>query len=166
MATVKELMDQLPQRGQVRWIGVRSARRAPMQVVEQVEAVMGKGLTGDRYRGQTGGAGKRQVTLVQYEHLGAIASMLGRKSIDPADLRRNIAVSGINLIALKGKQFRIGGAVFEYTGLCHPCSRMEETFGRGGYNAVRSHGGINARVIKAGIIELGAAVEVVANTSA
>ena len=57
MATVKELMDQLPQQGQVCWIGVRSARRAPMQVVKQVEALVGKGLTGDRYRGQAGGAG-------------------------------------------------------------------------------------------------------------
>ncbi len=166
MATVKELMDQLPQQGHVQWIGVRAQRRGKVQVVQQVEAVIGKGLTGDRYRGQTGGAGKRQVTLLQHEHLAAIASMLGRTEVNPADLRRNITVSGINLIALKGKQFRIGTAVLEYTGLCHPCSRMEETFGRGGYNAVRGHGGINAKVIKGGIIELGATVEAVAYVSA
>lgn len=166
MATVKELMDQLPQQGQVRWLGVRSGRRAPMQVVERLEALVGKGLTGDRYRGQSGSAGKRQVTLVQHEHLAAIASMLGRPCIDPLDLRRNIAVSGINLIALKGKQFRMGTAVLEYTGLCHPCSRMQETFGRGGYNAVRGHGGICARVVQDGIIKLGSSVEVVAYSSA
>jgi MOSC domain-containing protein YiiM len=166
MSTVKQLMDQLPQLGKVEWIGVRPARRAAVQVVAQVEAVIGKGLTGDRYRGQTGGAGKRQVTLIQHEHLAAIASMLGRPSIDPADLRRNIAVSGINLLALKGKQFRIGSAVFEYTSLCHPCSRMEETFGKGGYNAVRGHGGINAKVIQQGVVELGSEVEVIGFISA
>lgn len=166
MATVKELMDQLPQRGKVQWIGVREQRRGAVQVVKQVEAVIGRGLTGDRYRGQTGGAGKRQVTLLQHEHLAVIASMLGRESIDPAELRRNIAVSGINLIALKGKQFRIGTAVFEYTCLCHPCSLMEEVYGKGGYNAVRGHGGICAKVIKEGVIDLGAEVEVVGFTSA
>lgn len=166
MATVKELMDQLPQLGTVEWIGVRSARRGAVQVVKQVEAVIGRGLTGDRYRGQTGGAGKRQVTLIQHEHLTTIASLLNRSSIDPADLRRNIAVSGINLIALKGKQFRIGTAVFEYTCLCHPCSLMEEVYGKGGYNAVRGHGGICARVIKEGVIEQGSVVEVVGFTSA
>ncbi len=63
-------------------------------------------------------------------------------------------ISGINLLALKGKQFRIGGAVLEYTGLCHPCSFMESTFGPGGYNAVRGHGGITARVIERGTIAL------------
>jgi len=166
MTTVKQLMDQLPQLGRVEWVGVRPKRLAPVQAVVQVEAVVGKGLTGDRYRGQTGGAGKRQVTLIQHEHLAAISSMLGRPSIDPAELRRNIAVSGINLLALKGKQFRIGTAVFEYTCLCHPCSRMEESFGKGGYNAVRGHGGICAKVVKEGVIELGAEVEVIGFTSA
>jgi len=31
---------------------------------------------------------------------------------------------------------------------------MEETFGAGGYNAVRGHGGINACVITPGVIQL------------
>jgi MOSC domain-containing protein YiiM len=48
-----------------------------------------------------------------------------------------VLVEGINLLSLKGKQFRIGEAVFEYSGECHPCSRMEEALGAGGYNAMR-----------------------------
>ena len=63
-------------------------------------------------------------------------------------------VSGINLLALKEREFKIGSAILKMTGLCHPCSRMEETFGEGGYNAVRGHGGITARIIKPGIIKL------------
>jgi MOSC domain-containing protein YiiM len=122
-----------------------------MQEVNTIDASTADGLTGDRYSGRSG---KRQVTLIQWEHLAAIASMLGTARIDPASLRRNIAVSGVNLLAFKGKQFAIGQAIFEYTGLCHPCSFMEEMFGSGGYNAVRGHGGITARVIVSGTIKL------------
>ena len=148
-----ELLASVPRAGKVQWIGVRSARRAPLVVVDAVEAREGRGLTGDHFRG--GAASKRQVTLIQAEHLRVIAELLGRDSVDPALLRRNIVVSGINLLALTGAQFEIGGAVMEGTGGCHPCSRMEETFGAGGYNAVRGHGGITARVVSGGVIRLG-----------
>jgi len=145
------LFDTLPQQGRVEWIGIRPERRAPIDVVSHVQADTQLGLIGDRYAGSSG---KRQVTLIQWEHLPAIASMLNLEQLDPALLRRNIAISGVNLLALKGKQFSLGEAVLEYTGLCHPCSFMEETFGPGGYNAVRGHGGLTARVISSGQISL------------
>ncbi len=151
MKTLDTLFKTLPQQGKVTWIGVRPERRAEMLIVDAVEAKTQHGLTGDRYAGRSG---NRQVTLIQSEHLPVIASTLGLASVDPALLRRNICVSGINLLALKDKQFQIGEVILEYTGLCHPCSFMEETFGAGGYNAVRGHGGINARVIQSGIIHL------------
>ena len=69
-------------------------------------------------------------------------------------LRRNLVVEGINLLALKKQKFRIGGAVFLTTGLCHPCSRMEKVLGYGGYNAMRGHGGITAQVIIDGMIHI------------
>lgn len=133
------------------WLGLRSERKAAIIVVDKVEASLTSGLIGDRYAGRSG---KRQVTLMQAEHLPVIASLLNLDSIDPATLRRNICIKGLNLLALKEKHFQIGDAVLEYTGLCHPCSFMEETFGQGGYNAIRGHGGITARVLKAGVIKL------------
>lgn len=149
---LQQLLNQLPQRGEVRWLSVRPDRRAAVVSVEAVMAKAGSGLVGDHYRSF---GGKRQVTLLQWEHLPAIAAMLGRDKIEPELLRRNLAVSGINLLALKDKHFSIGAAVFEFTGLAHPCSRMEEIFGAGGYNAVRGHGGITARVVSGGVIRLG-----------
>lgn len=158
MQSVAELMSVLPQRGRVVWIGVRPARRTAMLAAERVLARSDEGLKGDRY---ARAGGKRQVTLIQGEHLDALAGMLGVAEVAPAVVRRNVVVRGINLLALKGRRFQVGDALFEWTGLCHPCSRMEEVLGPGGYNAMRGHGGITARVIEDGELELGSVVRVV-----
>ena len=151
------LLDALPQVGTVRWIGLSPGRRQPINEVERVLCEVGTGLVGDRHA--LSGRGKRQVTLIQHEHFAAIASMAGRDGVAPSELRRNIVVSGLNLLALKGKTFRVGQAMLEYTGLCDPCSRMEETLGEGGFNAMRGHGGITARVLEAGEIAVGDSVQ-------
>ncbi len=147
------LLNTLPQTGRVEWIGVRPARDAPMNVLDSVFVGKGKGLSGDRFNGRADSP--RQVTLIQHEHLPVIASCLGMGKIEPDMLRRNIVVSGINLLALKDKSFRLGDSILEMTGLCHPCSKMERALGAGGYNAVRGHGGITARVIREGMVRLG-----------
>jgi MOSC domain-containing protein YiiM len=150
------LMATLPRPGQVRWIGLRPARDIPMQEVDRVEVVAGKGLVGDRYKS---GSGKRGVTFIQAEHLPVVAALSGLAEVAPATLRRNVVVSGLPVIALKGRRFRIGTAVFEGTGDCDPCSRMEAALGPGGYNAMRQHGGLCARVLTSGSFGLGDAVE-------
>ncbi len=155
--TIETLLSTLPQIGKVEWIGLRPERRAQMQCVDSVLASTNEGLIGDRYAGRSG---KRQVTLIQHEHLPVIASTLGIPHCSPELLRRNISVSGINLLALKGKTFRIGEALLEYTGACHPCSFMEQTFGPGGYNAVRGHGGITAQVHQSGTIMINDSVSI------
>lgn len=146
------LMATLPRPGQVRWIGLRPARDVAMVDVARVEAVAGKGLVGDRY---TSGSGKRGITLIQAEHLPAIAALSGHETVVPALLRRNVVVSGIPLVALKGRRFRIGQALFEGTDDCDPCSRMEAALGPGGYNAMRGHGGLCARILESGLIAVG-----------
>ena len=150
-----KLMATLPRPGRVEWIGLRPARGQSMEAVEQIEAVTGKGLIGDRY---SGGSGKRGVTLIQAEHLPVIAALSGHASVAAALLRRNVVVSGLPLIALKERRFRIGDVVLEGTGECDPCSRMEAELGAGGFNAMRSHGGLCARIVEGGWIALGDAV--------
>jgi MOSC domain-containing protein YiiM len=142
--------------GVVTWIGLRPARRADPTAVAQATLDPDCGLIGDHYR--SGGQRTRQVTLIQGEHLTAIAGYLGLTRLPPEQLRRNIVVDGINLLALQGTRFRLGPTVLEATGACHPCSRMEEVLGPGGYNAVRGHGGITARIVTGGQIQLGDAV--------
>ncbi|ANE42518.1 MOSC domain-containing protein [Deinococcus puniceus] len=106
------------------------------------------------------GPGKRQVTLIQAEHLPVIAALAGVQTVTPEEMRRNIVVSGLSVLALKDARFQLGEVILEGTGECHPCSRMEETFGAGGYNAVRGHGGITARVVRGGLIRVGDALTV------
>ncbi|WP_375262783.1 MOSC domain-containing protein [Palleronia sp.] len=143
------MMARHAQAGRVTWIGLRPARRAGMEAVEAAE-ISEAGVAGDHGR-----AGKRAVTLIQAEHLPVIAAMLGCKAVAAEDLRRNIVVAGINLGALRGTEIRVGGARLLIETVCAPCSRMEETFGHGGYNAVRGHGGWCARVVLSGPVALG-----------
>lgn len=150
---LRALMETFPRAGRLEWIGLRPARRVPLLAVNHVEVLADHGLVGDHKARHAGG--QRQVTLIQREHLVAVAALLGRDAIDPALVRRNLVVSGINLLALRDLQFDIGGVLFEGSGLCEPCSRMEEALGAGGYNAMRGHGGIVARVIAGGVIRLG-----------
>jgi MOSC domain-containing protein YiiM len=147
------LLDTLPQRGSIEWIGVRPARNAAMTELQEVQINCASGLDGDRFSGRA--SSPRQVTLIQQEHLAVIAACVGRSAIDPTLLRRNIVVSGINLLALKDKRFHIGDALLEFSGACHPCSKMERVLGAGGYNAMRGHGGITASVIESGRVRVG-----------
>ncbi len=158
---LKTLMATMPQTGTVEWIGLRPGRRVPIQVVDS--ASLGEqGLEGDRFNGKNDSP--RMVTLIQKEHIDAVASILKQAVIDPSQLRRNIVVSGINLAALKQSEFQIGDVVLCGTGNCPPCSRMEENLGPGGYNAMRGHGGITAKVVTGGTIRCGDAVRLIAST--
>lgn len=143
--------------GRLEWIGLRPERDTAMRVVQEATLVAGRGITGDRYRTSRDGA--RQVTLISAEHVAAVAGFLGLAGLSPATLRRNLLVRGVNLLALKGRRFRVGGALLEYSGEAHPCSRMEAALGPGGYNAMRGHGGITARIIEGGVVRLGDALE-------
>lgn len=155
MKTLKVLLDTLPQVGEVIWLGVRPARKEPMVSMSTLTVSPEKGIHGDRYAGRSK---SRQVTLVQAEHLLVLKSILNSGIIEPDHLRRNIVVRGINLLALKNREFRIGSLSLTGTGLCHPCSRMEQTLGPGGYNAMRGHGGITAKVLTAGELNVGDSV--------
>lgn len=158
MDNIKDLFNVFPQPGKVEWLGIRPIRREPVQVVDTLTVSEKKGIEGDHYSGQSG---NRHITLIQAEHLPAIAAFSGRDTLDPALLRRNIVVSGLNLLALKDKQIQLGDVVLQITGQCHPCSKMETALGPGGYNAMRGHGGMTAKVIKGGVIRVGDGINVV-----
>lgn len=156
-----ERIKDVPQKGRVTWIGVRPAHEVAMVESQRIEVLESRGLVGDRASKARIG-GKRQVTLIQSEHLEVIAKLSGHEAVTPASLRRNLVIEGINLIALKTLKFRIGEQVIlEGTGPCEPCSKMDVALGEGGFQAMRGHGGITTRVIAGGFIQVGDVVAVI-----
>jgi len=162
MSALRELTAAFTHSGRIESIWLRPARRAPMQVVEHTEAIAARGLAGDHRAARpssSAASGPRQVTLILAEHLPVIAALLRLSEVNPAALRRNLVISGINLVAARSLLrdqpliLRIGAeVVLQLTGPCEPCSRMEENLGTGGYNAMRGHGGMNARILTGGRI--------------
>lgn len=176
MITLRQLVTHFGRPGRVETILLRPGRKQRAVTAERAEARVGLGLLGDRSAAtrQADPKRRRQVTLIQAEHLSAVAALLDRPAIDPADLRRNVVVSGLNLLAARSPlrdqalQLVFGaapdaaeGAVFEVSGPCEPCSAMETALGFGGYNAMRGHGGVTARVLREGWIEVGMPVWVI-----
>lgn len=165
---LRALTRQFSHPGQLEQIWLRPARRAAVVSAEHALAMEGRGLEGDRSaaaeRRLSSVASKRQVTLIQAEHLPVIAALAGLKQVQAASLRRNLVVSGLNLIAAKSLfadqplVLQIGPVVLRITGPCEPCSRMEEVLGTGGYNALRGHGGMTAQVLVGGWLRVGDAV--------
>lgn len=131
MSELLELLAPVRQCGRGRWLGVRPQASGAMLEPEAGEARREAGLTGDHAR--PGPRNARQVTRIQWEHLAVVSALLERE-ITPADLRRNIAVAGINLFSLKGRRFGIGQALLETTGWC-------QRLGLGTFQAMRGMAG-------------------------
>lgn len=163
MKTIRDLNKPPHVEGRIEAVVVRGSPRDPAHTVPSTLAIAGVGLADDRL-GRRGEAelSTRQVTLIQAEHLAVISGLARVDAVDPVGLRRNLVVSGINLLALKNARLQVGQAVLEIVGPCQPCSRMEETIGPGGYAAMRGHGGMTARVLVGGEIKVGDVVKALA----
>ncbi len=148
-----KLCQSLPQ-GRLEWIGLRSERRGTVLVAETAMAVKDQGLEGDHRMTKTPGSA-RQVTLISREFIESICRYTGHSSIDPALLRRNLVISGMNMNLLRHQRLQVGEAVLETTALCHPCSRMNEALGPGGAAAMFGYGGLCARIIQSGRMTVG-----------
>lgn len=143
---VSALVERAPQLGRVEGVALRPKRREPLVPVPAWD------LTTRRI--DHGRPGRREVTLIQAEHVAVVGQLLGRP-VDYLLLRRNVLVSGVNLLSLLGRRFTVGGVELEATGVCDPCERMEEVLGEGGHAAMIGHGGVCAQVITPGVLAVG-----------
>ncbi len=162
---LRDLTQQYASEGQIEAIVLRPARNEPAVVVDEARAEPGRGLLGDR-RANTVRFGrqsaKRELTLFQAEHIPLVANWCGLVELNPTRLRRNLVVSGLNLIGMRSPfpdailEWAVGDEVIiQVTGPCDPCSKMAAELGLGSYNALRGHGGMTARILAGGLIRIG-----------
>jgi MOSC domain-containing protein YiiM len=131
--------------------------------LEQVNAIAGMGLEGDRYYHRTGTYSdkhdeSREATFIESEALEALAGDY-KVELKGTESRRNISTRGVALNHLVGKEFKIGEAVFRGIRLCEPCTHLEEVSGKPARKGLIHRGGLRAQIVKSGLIHVGDEVE-------
>jgi len=123
--------------------------------VDSVECVEGQGLRGDRFFGFKEDF-KGQVTFIDRQTVNAVAARIQDPDLDPAALRRNIVVSGVDLNDLIGRTFEIDGVRFTGSEECSPCIWMNEAAGEGAMDTMVGRGGLRCRILNTGSLSKGA----------
>jgi hypothetical protein len=122
---------------------------------ESVELVAGKGIPGDRFFGWKEDY-KGQVTFIDRQTVDVVREFAGDAEIEPSAFRRNVVISGVDLNALVGKTFRLGGVLLEGTQKCAPCYWMDAACGKKGTEKVMfNRGGLRCRILESGRVSLG-----------
>jgi MOSC domain-containing protein YiiM len=151
-------------RGSVVTVHVARAAGEPMVEREQVRAVAGRGLEGDRYYEGAGFYSDhpgpiREVSLIEEETIEALRrdhSLV----LAPGVTRRNITTRGVPLNHLVGREFRVGGATLRGVELCEPCKHVVDVTGIKSLLLTLIHrGGLHAEILSGGKICAGDAIE-------
>lgn len=138
---------------------------ASLVSAEQVKAVAGQGLEGDRYFHKTGTYSKkhdpsREATFIEAEALEALGRDYGLE-LSPLESRRNITTRGLALNHLVGRTFRVGGALFKGLRLCEPCGHLEQLTGRKVRAGLVHRGGLRTQILETGMVRVGDSFEVI-----
>ena len=154
-----------PLSGTVEAIGIAATATGPMQLVEEAQALAGRGLAGDRYAAKAGtftpaggGGYGYDLTLIQAEVLDELVLAEDRR-LGYAEARRNLVTRGIDLNALVGRRFRVGEVECLGQRLCEPCSHLERLTTRGVLRGLIHRGGLRADILSDGRLSIGSAIE-------
>lgn len=119
-----------------------AAGEHPIIEHERIELLADRGIEGDRFLDFKDGY-KGQITFIDQEVVEAVRSHLSKPELSASSFRRNVVVAGLDLNALVGKRFRLGGLLLEGTEECSPCYWMNEACGTPGTeNFMKGSGGL------------------------
>lgn len=141
-------------RGSVVALGVAASAGATIEARETLRVEIARGVVGDRYAREAGtfrAFPDTEVTLVAEEDAASVG-------VPALSLRRNVVTRGVDLAALVGRAFRVGDVVLHGMRQCKPCGHLEGQLSRPGLVGAL-HGGLRARVVRAGTMRVGDEVE-------
>lgn len=154
--------------GKVLAIHIASDSATASISVENVRAVPGRGLEGDRYFYNKGFYSKkpgpdREITLIEIESIEAFNQNF-QMMVSPEDLRRNIVTQGISLNQLVGEEFVIGEVCLKGIRLCEPCMYLAHILGNTKImRGLKHQGGLRAQILSEGLIKVSDAVKPLGN---
>jgi len=139
--------------GTIEALAIAPAAEAPMELVDDAQAVAGRGLAGDRYFDHAGTFSNprsdgHDLTLIEAE----VVDELG---LPPGEARRNVVTRGIDLNALVGRRFRVGEVECVGRRLCEPCAHLQRLTHPGILRDLIHRGGLRADVLGDGAIRVG-----------
>jgi len=148
--------------GTVISLNVARSAEAPMESVDEVRAVPGKGLEGDRYFFKQGTFYKpqpdRELTLIEAEAIEALRNEF-QVEYDLSASRRNVVTRGVPLNHLVGKEFWIGEVKALGLRLCEPCAHLQRLTHPKVLPGLVHRGGLRAQILTEGTIRVGETVK-------
>ena len=111
--------------GKVLEIGISENKRNKIVNVNEVEAIKGKGLVGEKHFKENNKK-RSQITLIEIENINHYNKITGTQ-IPAINFLRNIVTEGIRLNVLVGKEFFIGKVKVKAHDLCRPCKNLQES---------------------------------------
>lgn len=124
---------------------------AKLWTVDEVVAVAGRGLEGDRHFHAGGAPAGQALTLVSAENVEDVG-------LAPGETRRQVTVRGVELNELVGRRFRVGEVECFGVELCEPCTHLEAMTRPGIIKELVHRAGINADIVTGGVIRVGDSV--------
>ena len=107
-------------------IGIFENKSNKVVNVNDVEAIKGKGLVGEKHFKENNNK-RCQITLIEIENINNYNKITGTKIL-AINFLRNIVTEGIRLNGLVGKEFFIGKVKVKAHDLCRPCKNLQESF--------------------------------------
>ena len=137
--------------GKVLEIGISENKSSKIVSVNEVEAIKGKGLIGEKHFKEDNKK-RSQITLIEIENINHYNKITGTK-ISAINFLRNIVTEGMRLNVLVGKEFFIGKVKVKAHDLCRPCKNLQESLQQ--KNTVKEllyTGGLRCEILSSGKI--------------
>ena len=145
---------------QVVEILIAKSPAAQMIPQQQVRAIPGRGLEGDRYAEGIGTFSPHpqkpdyEITFIQQEHVEEFGRRLGTP-FTARDTRRNVVTRGVDLNSLVGHEFRVGSVLIRGIRLCEPCNFLAKQTTPEVLHGLLHKGGLRAQILSEGEIRVG-----------